>query len=361
MFHCKVGEAIRLRAFYVESKVGKSGLTVTVDYTDESGNATTGQSASAGAIAGEYYYTLTPDAAGMWCAGFKTATTTVDAQHRGAVIAVEADYTAARAASLDAAITSRLASAGYTTPPTASDMWAVSTRTLSSAGTDGVAAAVWAFGGRTLTSLTDLFSEIRTAVWGALKSAYTGATTMGGAVNAAGSAAATPEEIAAGILDALRTAHVDDDTIGEAIDTIYRKVLAPGGVLVSSPGPNACGLISIIPGDAYGAAHDNPIPIPIPSAPDVSGASFEWTVGGVTFSPAATSITVSGSGAARIANLELTAEQSALLAELPEGSTRPPRPEERRYWRVKATWPESPLKPQTIATGEIRRPSWDRR
>jgi hypothetical protein len=85
---CGVGEAIRLRAFFVTSKVGTAGLTATVDYTDESGNATTGESASEGAIDGEYYYVLTPDAPGLWFFVFKTATATVDQQHLPGVIVV---------------------------------------------------------------------------------------------------------------------------------------------------------------------------------------------------------------------------------------------------------------------------------
>jgi hypothetical protein len=85
---CGIGEAIRLRGFFVESKVGKSGLTVTVDYTDESGNATTAENAGEGAIAGEYYYVLTPDAPGLWFFVFKTATATVDQQDLAGVIVV---------------------------------------------------------------------------------------------------------------------------------------------------------------------------------------------------------------------------------------------------------------------------------
>lgn len=91
MSDVRANAPIRVRAFFVESKVGKSGLTVTLDYTDESGNATTGLSATAGAIDGEYYYILTPDAPGMWLYVFKTATATVDQQHLPGALIVGAE------------------------------------------------------------------------------------------------------------------------------------------------------------------------------------------------------------------------------------------------------------------------------
>ena len=84
----KVGETHRIRCFFVESKVGKSGLTVTMDYTDPNGTAVTGLSASAGAVDGEYYYLLKFTSAGMWFYVFKTATATVDQQQLPGMIEV---------------------------------------------------------------------------------------------------------------------------------------------------------------------------------------------------------------------------------------------------------------------------------
>lgn len=92
----RVGDTVRLRAFFVESKVGKAGLTVTLDYVDPSGNVTAGESASAGGVNGVYYYNLAIDEAGEWVYVFKTATTSVDQQHlAGAFIADAANTTAA--------------------------------------------------------------------------------------------------------------------------------------------------------------------------------------------------------------------------------------------------------------------------
>lgn len=78
----RVGDTVRLRAFFQNADgEGLAGLTVTVDYTDESGNATVGQAASAGAIAGEYYYSLAPDAAGFWMWVFKDTTSAARDYH----------------------------------------------------------------------------------------------------------------------------------------------------------------------------------------------------------------------------------------------------------------------------------------
>jgi hypothetical protein len=341
------GDDLVFEAAFVESKIGKTGLTVVCSvYNPARTKVVDAQNATE---VGGGLYTYTHSGAnvasnGNWRAVFHTATTTVDSQDVFALIQVGRAGTP----NLDAAITSRLASASYTAPPTASDVWSVSTRTLSSAGTAGVAAAVWAFGGRTLTSLTDLFGEIRTAVWGALKSAYAGATTMGGAMNAA-SAAGDPLLNPGG--------EYPDGTIGGEMDAVYRRVTA-GPVRVVSAGPDEAGVITILPGDAYGPDHSNAISIPIPSAPSLTDATLNFTVDGMTFVPPVVP-TVTGSGETRLAVVTLTAAQSAQCDGL---SWRIPRPEDRVFWRVEAEWSEdSPLEPQTIAIGEIRRNPMDRR
>lgn len=76
------------------------------------------------------------------------------------------------AATLDAAVSSRLAGAGYTAPPSAAT----------------VAAAVWASGTRTLTSLSALAADLAAAVWNAVASAFNTAGSMGEQLNAASSA-----------------------------------------------------------------------------------------------------------------------------------------------------------------------------
>lgn len=83
----RIAAAMPFWAHYIESKVGKTGLTVTVDvYEKALGSAATQiiTGASATEVGGGYYtYELASasvDANGSYMAVFKTATTTVDAQ-----------------------------------------------------------------------------------------------------------------------------------------------------------------------------------------------------------------------------------------------------------------------------------------
>jgi hypothetical protein len=114
----QLANAITFYVFFVESKLGKTGLTVTCDIWEltQAGGATeivTGGSASEIGD-GLYKYVLSSgsvDAIGEYIAVFKTATTTVDAQH------IPALWIVGRGGNenLDAAISSRNA----TTPPAA--------------------------------------------------------------------------------------------------------------------------------------------------------------------------------------------------------------------------------------------------
>jgi hypothetical protein len=79
----KASQALVFYAFYTASKVGKTGLTVTIDvYKGAAAIVTAGSATELGG--GMYGYTLagasTADAAGYF-AVFKTADATVDAQH----------------------------------------------------------------------------------------------------------------------------------------------------------------------------------------------------------------------------------------------------------------------------------------
>lgn len=110
--------AIKFAAFFVASKVGKTGLTVTVDVWRPDGTQiiTGGSATELGG--GLYTYTLASGSVtseGEYFAVFKTADATVDQQH------IPALWVIGRAGveNLDAAVSSRLASAGYTAPPTA--------------------------------------------------------------------------------------------------------------------------------------------------------------------------------------------------------------------------------------------------
>lgn len=77
-----VGETLQLTAFFVESKVGKTGLTVTVDVYRNGVKIIDNQPATEQA-GGLYSYDLagaSNNAAGRYTGIFKTATTTVDQQ-----------------------------------------------------------------------------------------------------------------------------------------------------------------------------------------------------------------------------------------------------------------------------------------
>ena len=114
------GNALTFLAFYVETKLGKTGLTVTVDVYRNGTEIVTAASATEHGD-GLYAYTLASgsvNAEGLYAAVFKTATATVDQQHLPSLWIVGT----AGVENLDAAVSTRLATSGYTaptTPPTA--------------------------------------------------------------------------------------------------------------------------------------------------------------------------------------------------------------------------------------------------
>lgn len=114
----QIGVAVKFAAFFVASKVGKTGLTVTVDVWRPDGTqiVTGGSATELGG--GVYTYTLASGSVtseGEYFAVFKTSDATVDQQH------IPALWVVGRAGveNLDAAISTRLATAGYTAPPSA--------------------------------------------------------------------------------------------------------------------------------------------------------------------------------------------------------------------------------------------------
>ena len=112
-----INEPTSFEAFYVYSKVGVAGLTVTVDVYNAAGTKITDGAAATEIGGGWYIYPVTPSTAGRWRAIFKTAGT-VDQQHIPSLLWVGA----ANVANLDAAISSRLATTGYTAPATPTDL-----------------------------------------------------------------------------------------------------------------------------------------------------------------------------------------------------------------------------------------------
>lgn len=114
----KKGVALTFYAFYVASKVGKTGLTVTVDVYEQTTGTPIVSGGSATEIGGGlYYYTLASgsvDASGAYIAVFKTADSSVDQQHIPALWVTDTELL-----NLDAAVSSRLPTASYTAAPAA--------------------------------------------------------------------------------------------------------------------------------------------------------------------------------------------------------------------------------------------------
>ena len=104
----QISTAITFYAYFSESKVGKTGLTVTIDVWEDDGTPSEIVTAGSATEMGDglYYYTLSSgsvDAEGAYIAIFKTATTTVDQQHIPAIWLIQK----AGVENLDATISSR--------------------------------------------------------------------------------------------------------------------------------------------------------------------------------------------------------------------------------------------------------------
>jgi hypothetical protein len=121
--------------FFTATKTGKTGLTVTVDVRNPAGALVVNNQAATEIGGGVYSYTHTTATEADYLAVFKTADTTVDAQHVPALAAVEIPR-------LDAAVSSR-------SSHSAADVWAVTTRTLTSFGS--LVADIWSYVTRTIT------------------------------------------------------------------------------------------------------------------------------------------------------------------------------------------------------------------
>lgn len=165
----QIGNPLKAGAFFVATKQGKTGLTVTVDvYRDWTKIVTAGSASAIGD--GIYTYTLSAGSVtveGVYLFLFKTADTSVDQQH------LIASYLVGSAGieNLDTTVSSRLAASAYTGAPTASataaqvrtelatELARIDT-TISSRGTL-TANQVWTNASRTLTMTS---AEIAVAI-----------------------------------------------------------------------------------------------------------------------------------------------------------------------------------------------------
>ena len=116
----QIGNALTFYAFYTASKVGKTGLTVTVNVRRGTTSVVTGGSATEIGD-GLYAYTLTSGSVtseNEYTAVFKTSDTSVDQRDLPALWAIGK----AGIEDLDAAISTRLAGASYSAPPSAASV-----------------------------------------------------------------------------------------------------------------------------------------------------------------------------------------------------------------------------------------------
>lgn len=341
----QVGNALLCIGRFTKSKRGQTGLTVTADWDKWVGTTRTALVSGAACTEGrngDYASALalgSVDEEALYTCNMYTTDATVDLQDIGPMGWAVGKAGVER---LDAAVTTR-------SSHSAADVWAVSTRTLSNFGSlvadvaAAAATAVWAAGTRTLTSFGTLVADLVAALLDtATTAAHNIAGSIGRAIGDAGSATdpLTNEggDYAAG-------------TIGHEIDETYRKVLTPGSVSVVSG--YFGGIVSIVGGDDYAAAHDNVIPIPVANAPDLTEATLSFEVDGVVLNPTVVP-TISGTGAARVASVTLTdAHTEQLRTRVPTAGI----PSALRvYGRVRATWPDG-LR-QTIGAVELRKPVW---
>jgi len=117
------GNPLTFVAFFTEARTGRTGLTVTTDVFRNGTQIITAASATA-IGGGAYSYTLASGdvtAEGLYLAVFKTATATVDQQHIPSLWTVGT----AGIENLNAAVNTRLATAGYTAPTTAPTVAAI--------------------------------------------------------------------------------------------------------------------------------------------------------------------------------------------------------------------------------------------
>ena len=204
----QIGKSLPIRAFYTTGKLGRTGLTVTVTVIAPDNTVLVLDAATVEIGWGLYGYTLDAvyvTTAGQYVALFYTADTTVNMQSMPTEWTVGTPWVQY----IDAEISSRLASAGYSapnnsginsiistlgTPQTtiAGDMAALDTAVADIPTAAAVATAVWASGTRTLSAFNftvaatiadktgySLSTAGVQAVWDALLTALTAAGSIG--------------------------------------------------------------------------------------------------------------------------------------------------------------------------------------
>lgn len=275
----QVGNAITFHVFYMASKVGKTGLTVTVDVDAPDGTALVTAGNAVEVRNGTYKYTLAAEsvtAIGEYIAIFKTTDATVDAKHLPSLMIVGR----AGVENLDASILSRSTYAGGAVASVSSPVTVATNNdktgyalTVAPPTAAAIATAVWGATEKTLTALGFVWDKTGYALTSAYDAAKTAAT------------AATL---------ALVKAKTDLITTG----TFTR-------VPVTSDG----GLMIITKGDAYTATQGwGAIEADADSLPDISEATVYLIIGSKSFAATATP-----NGDNYTLSCELTSQQTGTL------------------------------------------------
>lgn len=283
----KLTQDITFYAFYVASKVGKTGLTVTIDIWENTRSGTATEIVTGGSATeigdGLYKYRLTSanvDAIGEYIAVFKTADATVDAQHIPALWIVGRSGVE----NLDAAISSRNAVAP-----------------LDAAGTQtAAAAALTAYDAATGADVSAISvpsaATVADAVWDEALAGHAVAGSAGAALSAAGGAAdpltnAVPGAYASG-------------TAGYVLGAIN-----PAAVTVTSPVATDGTSITIIRGDDYANADGRAFTFTGATWPTLTAGSVALIVD-VNGTATSYAGTVTGAQACRV---EMTDTQTSAL------------------------------------------------
>ena len=231
----KQGVALTFYAMFIASKVGKTGLTVTVDVLETTSGTPIVSGGSATELAGGlYYYTLSSgsvDASGAYIAVFKTADTSVDQQHIPAIWVTDTELknldatvssrSTVTTAQVNAEVDTALADAGVTTTVTGRIDAAVSSR---------LAAADYA--------AAPTAADVADAVWDEASADHVAVGSTGAALAAAGGAG-DPWSVSTGTDYA-------SDTFGGHV-----KSITAGAVTIVSPVATDGTSITLIRGDDY--------------------------------------------------------------------------------------------------------------
>lgn len=296
----KLTQDITFYAFFVASKIGKTGLTVTIDIWENTRGGTATEIVTAGSATeigdGLYKYRLTSanvDAIGEYIAVFKTADSSVDQQQIPALWIVGRSGVE----NLDAAISSRNA----TTPPDSTAIQAASAAAL---------AAYDAATGADVSAISvPSAADNADAVWDEALAGHATAGSAGAALTAAGGAT--------DFLSVVVPGSYASGTAGHALGRI-----ANGQLTIVQPVLDD-GFFRIVPGRDYLAEDGMAITFSRSSWPTLpEGTTIEFLIGSETLDGERT-----GNQAVR---LEVSAAQGTALAEARAG---------RQYYDIVATLP----------------------